>query len=213
MAAGENYIYEAAGTRFSKVEGTFAADSVKKKIEINIPLDKLNIAIESQECYEREKLSMVKADDWNLDWVWKSNKPGTFTSPAYKEKQQIIQIGIGLIEPTFTIDGMDAEKIDKLKKDNTIELVCTNYNTLYGEENEETQKVQSVLPAYQEFKSWADEFESASLEQKKMIAGHLFKRVEVSKVIGNRDCKVSVEMNMTYRQFCKEWSTNENIAV
>ena len=35
-----------------------------------------------------------------------------------------------------------------------------------------------VTPAYKQFKSWAEEFDSATMEQKKMIACQLLKRVE-----------------------------------
>ena len=58
-----------------------------------------------------------------------------------------------------------------------------------------------ITPTYNQFKSWADEFDTATLEQKKMIACHLFKRIEVG-----RDYKISVELNMSYQQFCSEWS-------
>ena len=61
-----------------------------------------------------------------------------------------------------------------------------------------------VTPAYKQFKSWAEEFDSATLEQKKMIACQLLKRVEVG-----RDYKISVELNMTYSQFCTEWNAKE----
>ena len=37
-----------------------------------------------------------------------------------------------------------------------------------------------------------------------MIACQLLKRVEVG-----RDYKISVELNMTYSQFCTEWNANE----
>lgn len=47
-------------------------------------------------------------------------------------------------------------------------------------------------------------FDSATLEQKKMIACHLFKRIEVG-----RDYQITVELNMTYQQFCTEWSNGE----
>lgn len=61
-----------------------------------------------------------------------------------------------------------------------------------------------VTPAYKQFKSWAEEFDSAILEQKKMIACQLLKRVEVG-----RDYKISVELNMSYSQFCTECNANE----
>ena len=35
-----------------------------------------------------------------------------------------------------------------------------------------------------------------------MIACQLFKRVEVG-----RDYRISVELNMTYQQFCSEWDS------
>jgi len=75
---------------------------------------------------------------------------------------------------------------------------------LEREEREETERTQKVIPAYKEFKSWADEFDMASLEQKKMIVCQLFRRIEIS-----RGYKITVEMNMTYQQFCDEWCQEE----
>lgn len=75
---------------------------------------------------------------------------------------------------------------------------------LKEEEIQKKQGIEMVTPAYKQFKSWAEEFDSATLEQKKMIACQLLKRVEVG-----RDYKISVELNMTYSQFCNEWNANE----
>lgn len=61
-----------------------------------------------------------------------------------------------------------------------------------------------VTPAYKQVKSWAEEFGSTTLEQKKMIACQMLKRVEVG-----RDYKISVEFNMAYSQFFTEWNANE----
>ena len=72
------------------------------------------------------------------------------------------------------------------------------------EEAQKKQGIEMVTLAYKQFKSWAEEFDSASMEQKKMIACQLLKRVEVG-----RDYKISVELNMTYSQFCNEWNANE----
>ena len=52
--------------------------------------------------------------------------------------------------------------------------------------------------------SWAEKFDLATHEQKKMIECQLLKRVEVG-----RGCKISVELNMTYRQFCTEWNAED----
>ena len=72
---------------------------------------------------------------------------------------------------------------------------------LKAEEMQKKQGVDMITPAYRQFKTWAEEFDSASLEQKKMIACNLFNRIEVG-----RDYKIKVELNMTYRQFCSEWN-------
>ena len=82
--------------------------------------------------------------------------------------------------------------------------IADSEEKLAGLKDEETRKKQSIemiTPAYNQFKSWAEEFDSATLEQKKMIACLLFKRIEIG-----RDYKITVELNMTYQQFCSEWS-------
>lgn len=55
-------------------------------------------------------------------------------------------------------------------------------------EEQEKDALEKFRPAFSRFKSWADEFDNATLEQKKMIAGQLFKRVEVG---------LHIVMNMT----------------
>ena len=67
--------------------------------------------------------------------------------------------------------------------------------------------LEKFRPAFSRFKSWADEFDNATLEQKKMIAGQLFKRVEVG-----RDYKIHIVMNMTYRQFCEQWQETPELS-
>lgn len=50
---------------------------------------------------------------------------------------------------------------------------------------------------YDQFRSWADEFENASDEERKMIAGQLIYKVRVFK-----GYKIEIEFNMGYQQFC-----------
>lgn len=68
------------------------------------------------------------------------------------------------------------------------------------------QGLEQIAPEYMRFKGWAEEFDEAPLEQKKMIICQLFRRIEVGK-----DYKVSVELNMTYQQFCSEWSNGREL--
>ena len=49
---------------------------------------------------------------------------------------------------------------------------------------------------YSKFRSWADEFDSAPLEQKKMIVCQLIKQVRVGK-----GYTIDIEFNMDYEQF------------
>ena len=88
--------------------------------------------------------------------------------------------------------------LDKLKS-----RIIEDEETLEKLKTEDDQKkllADSVMPAYRQFRSWAEEFEDASLETKKMIACQLFSRVEVGK-----GYRIKVTMNMTYRQFVSEW--------
>ena len=74
-------------------------------------------------------------------------------------------------------------------------------------EEQGQEALEKFRPAFSRFKSWADEFDNATLEQKKMIAGQLFKRVEVG-----RDYKIHIVMNMTYRQFCEQWQETSELS-
>ena len=75
---------------------------------------------------------------------------------------------------------------------------------LQDEEMQKKTGLEMITPAYNQFSTWAEEFDTATLEQKKMIACALFQRIEVG-----RDYRISVKINMTYQQFCTEWD-NEN---
>lgn len=51
---------------------------------------------------------------------------------------------------------------------------------------------------YNQFLSWAEEFQNSTLEQRKMIACQLIRGVKVS-----RGYNVNIEFNMNYQQFCE----------
>ena len=71
---------------------------------------------------------------------------------------------------------------------------------LKAEEADEKRTNDMIIPAYRQFKTWSVEFEESSFEAKKMIAGQLFRRIEVRK-----DYEITCEMNLTYAKFCEEW--------
>ena len=77
-------------------------------------------------------------------------------------------------------------------------------SSLFLNADEDAQKkalCDGMIPAYQQFRSWAEEFDNASLEVKKMIACQLFNRVEIGK-----GYQIHIELNMTYRQFLEDWN-------
>lgn len=83
--------------------------------------------------------------------------------------------------------------------------------SLKEEEETRRQGVNMTGSSYHQFKSWAEEFDSATLEQKKMVVCSLFKRIEIG-----RDYQVSAELNITYAQFCEEWGEGnllKNLAI
>ena len=65
---------------------------------------------------------------------------------------------------------------------------------------------ESIIPAYQQFKTWAEEFDSAPFEMKKMIANQLFSRVEIGK-----GYKIRLELDATFKTFCEEWFAIQNL--
>ena len=123
-----------------------------------------------------------------------------------KHREQLTKLQMEIAK-TLTGDSLYSpedltQAIQTVKK--RIEESEIQLERLKEEEAQKKQGIEMVTPAYKQFKSWAEEFDSATLEQKKMIACQLLKRVEVG-----RDYKISVELNMTYSQFCNEWNANE----
>lgn len=123
-----------------------------------------------------------------------------------KHREQLTKLQMEIAK-TLTGDSLYSpedltQAIQTVKK--RIEESETQLERLKEEETQKKQGIEMVTPAYKQFKSWAEEFDSATMEQRKMIACQLLKRVEVG-----RDYKISVELNMTYSQFCTEWNANE----
>ena len=121
-----------------------------------------------------------------------------------KNKGQLLKLQLE-IGKTLTGDSIYSPE-DLTQAIQTLKLRVADVEMQLGElQEEEAEKkrgIDLITPAYNQFKSWADEFDTATLEQKKMIACQLFKRVEVG-----RDYQISVELNMTYQQFCSEWDS------
>ncbi len=59
-----------------------------------------------------------------------------------------------------------------------------------------------ISTMYDRFIGWANEFDEATFEQKKMIISQLIKRVELGS-----NYKIKIELDMDYEQFCYEWDS------
>lgn len=62
--------------------------------------------------------------------------------------------------------------------------------------NDEKQTLESLDTYYENFISWADEFDKASRERKKMIICNLIKKIMIG-----RDYHLDIVLNMDYQQF------------
>ena len=94
----------------------------------------------------------------------------------------------------------------------TAEQLSEAINTTQNKVNEkvlEQEKLKSELDNKQDtmtkldyhyniFLNWADEFQNASLEERKMIACQLIRKAKVSK-----GYNVNIEFDMNYQQFCE----------
>lgn len=112
------------------------------------------------------------------------------------------EIGRALVgESSFSSEDLNtAIKTIKGK----IETIQNRLTELADEDGEKKRMADGILPAYRQFRSWAQEFDEATLETKRMIASQLFNRIEIGS-----GYTVHLEMNMTYKQFCEDWIAPE----
>ena len=71
---------------------------------------------------------------------------------------------------------------------------------LKREEADKKATSESIIPAYNQFKTWAETFDQTTFEQKKLIASALFSRVDIGK-----NYQIHLELDTTYQAFCDEW--------
>lgn len=101
----------------------------------------------------------------------------------------------GLVAAIYTIaksltgDSINTSEDLSIALDKIKSKISEDEETLEKLKSEDEQKkllADSVLPAYRQFKSWAEEFEDASLETKKMIAVSFSAALRSVKVIRSR---------------------------
>ena len=93
----------------------------------------------------------------------------------------------------FTED-MIAKQIRRYQQE--LDDAKAEYAELRNARLNEAAEIRKLRTYYDDFRGWAEEFDAAPLEMKRMILSHLIDRVEVG-----RKYQVIVKFNMKYRQF------------
>lgn len=88
--------------------------------------------------------------------------------------------------------------LDRLIRNTEADLahIRKEYKQALANVVDERNELKKLDQYYKEFMGWADEFEMATVDRKRMILGQLFTKVEVG-----RGYKVTVHLNMSYKQF------------
>ena len=93
----------------------------------------------------------------------------------------------------FTED-MIAKQIRRYQQE--LDDAKAEYAELQNARLNEAAEIRKLRTYYDEFRGWAEEFETAPLEIKRMILSQLIERVEVG-----RKYQVTIKLNMEYQQF------------
>lgn len=93
----------------------------------------------------------------------------------------------------FTED-MIAKQIRRYQQE--LDDAKAEYAELQNARLNEAAEIRKLRTYYDDFRGWAEEFDTAPLEIKRMILGHLIDRVEVG-----RKYQVTIKLNMEYQQF------------
>ena len=108
-----------------------------------------------------------------------------------KEYNRNTVASLGVIDGKLFINQVDeAGKDYWLKEAGGFKKYCEDIPTVKSDQD------LSCLLYTSEFKGWADEYESAALERRRVILSQLFSRIEIG-----RGYEVKVEIAMSYKQF------------
>ena len=84
--------------------------------------------------------------------------------------------------------------------ENRIVNIKDEIERLQNEVNSKKASLEQIRPMFEQFVRWARDFDTCTIEQKKMIISRLVTRIELHKDYG-----LSVELNEEYQKFCDNW--------
>ena len=96
----------------------------------------------------------------------------------------------------FESEKIYNEDLERYEKNTIYELTKEELKDCEDLLEEKSEVLEKLDFYYNQFLSWADEFENSTMEQKKMIVCHLIKEIRVS-----RGYELEIEFNISYRQF------------
>ena len=147
--------------------------------------------VTAKSCYRNDKKFKINLEEYDEVWFF-------FDTEIEKLKRQVVElsaeIGKSLIgESRFTPDILSAsiENTNEMLKQKETELNDINYRLA----NQQTA-MGKLDYYYSQFRTWADEFENSTMEQKKMIVCQLVKEIRVS-----RGYEIDIVFDINYEQF------------
>ena len=111
-----------------------------------------------------------------------------------KEKKKLTTLENEVAESLLGSSKYSPDLLNKLISQQTavITQLETDKENIQAEMANKKKSMESVKPMYDIFKGWADEFDTCSLERKKMIISQLISRIELSR---GYDVKIELDMN------------------
>ena len=156
----------AVNQTLEKIKGSAKDEAIKTQYE-NIVKDKKSVYLSFKQKMEKEQAVLSKL---------------------------VGEVGRALIgESSFTVDVLNASISAAKEKLAEYEKQIPQAYKEYTDKNEILEHLDGY---YDTFKSWADEFATASHERKKMIICKLIDRIEIGK-----GYDITVKMNINYEQF------------
>ncbi len=134
------------------------------------------------------------------DYLLRSKQPVNFRFEGVEYSITIEEVAIfpqgyaALMTETGLLQDVIAKQIRRYQQE--LDDAKAEYAELQNARLNEAAEIRKLRTYYDDFKGWAEEFDTAPLEMKRMILSHLIDRVEVG-----RKYQVIVKFNMKYRQF------------
>ena len=117
-----------------------------------------------------------------------------------KEKAGLEKLQLEIVKCLSGDSVFSSEDLSKMisEQKQRIQDMKKELSKMQSEIDDKAMAMQSILPAYDRFKGWAEEYERLPLEQKRAVLCELIARVELRK-----GYQIKIVFNVEYEQFCQ----------